>query len=272
KKIPDCNTASLKSFFKQRAEKDLSSSHGVKIEKGVEVDKPLEKRRPISLKRLRYEEASGKKVIDLTDGKCCGKEVSLKEVADFTRSQEGLHGFNGTEDLSSLWSEHYPFTIVADEHFRSKADLELLRKVGKVSAARYMQVEAARLMCISREWEVQALEEGSLQRSKIADLLEVEKKLKLAQEQVSLKERESRMLQEENGLKSKVSQLSKDKTDLENRVVELCGEKKKAEVNKKAHGFEMFAAAWDRAKAQIELFVPGADLKKMDPVKVVYKG
>ncbi|MED6181122.1 hypothetical protein PIB30_016653 [Stylosanthes scabra] len=49
-------------------------------------------------------------------------------------------------------------------------------------------------------------------------------------------------------------------------------EKKEAEVSKKAHGFEMFAAAWDKAKAQIELFVPGADLDKMDPVKVVYKG
>ncbi|MED6168864.1 hypothetical protein PIB30_015698 [Stylosanthes scabra] len=272
KKIPDCNTATLKSFFKQRAEKDLSSSHVVKIEKGVEVDKPIERNRPVSLKRLRSEEASGKKVIDLTDGKCCGKDVSLKEVADFTRSQEGLHGFNGTADLSSLWCEHYPFTIVADEHFRSKADLELLRKISKVSAARYMQVEAARLMCISRDWEVQALEEENLQKSKITYLLEVEKKLKLAQDQVSLKEKENGMLKEENeGLKTKVSHLSKDKTSLENRVAEPCGEKKEAKVSKKAHGFEMFAAAWDRAKAQIELLVPGADLKKMDLVKVVYK-
>ncbi|MED6137590.1 hypothetical protein PIB30_066338, partial [Stylosanthes scabra] len=45
-----------------------------------------------------------------------------------------------------------------------------------------------------------------------------------------------------------------------------------AEVSKMAHGYEMFAAAWDRAKAQIELLVSGADLEKMDPVKVIYKG
>ncbi|MED6164053.1 hypothetical protein PIB30_086005 [Stylosanthes scabra] len=63
-KIPDCNTLSLKSFFKQRAEKEVSSSQVVKVEKGSEVSKPLERRRPVSLKRMRSEEASGKKVID----------------------------------------------------------------------------------------------------------------------------------------------------------------------------------------------------------------
>ncbi|MED6131221.1 hypothetical protein PIB30_007910 [Stylosanthes scabra] len=255
-KIPDCNTSSLKSFFKQRAEKELSNSHVVKLEKGVEVNKPSERKRPVSLKMLRSEEASGKRVIDLTDAKCCGKEVSLKEVADFTKSQEMLHGFNGIEDLSSLWCEHYPFLIIADEHFQSKADLELLGKVGKVATTRYMQVEAARLLCISRELEVQAMEEESSQQEKKADL-----------------EKENKLLIEENNkLKTKVTQLTKDKSELENRIVELVGEKKEAEVSKKAHRFEMFAAAWDRAKAQVELFVPGVNLKKMDPVKVVYKG
>ncbi|MED6156458.1 hypothetical protein PIB30_014423 [Stylosanthes scabra] len=272
-KIPDCNTSNLKSFFKQRAEKELSSSHVIKLEKGVEVNKPSDRKSPVSLKRLRSEEASGKRVIDLTDVKCCGKEVSLKEVADFTRSQEMLHGFNGTEDLSSLWCEHYPFSIVADEHFRSKGDLELLGKVGKVAAARYMQVEAARLLCISRELEVQAMEEKSSQQEKRADLVELEKSLKLAREQVVLKEKENGLLIEENGkLKTKVSQLTKEKSELENRVVELAGEKKEVEVTKKSHGFEMCAAAWDRAKAQVELFVPGVNLEKMDSVKVVYKG
>ncbi|MED6136823.1 hypothetical protein PIB30_059335 [Stylosanthes scabra] len=265
KKIPDCNTLSLKSFFKQRAEKEMSSSQVVKIEKGIEMNKPVERKRPVSLKRLRSEEMSRKKVIDLTEGKCCGKDVSLEEVANFSRSQEGLHGFNGTEDLTSLWCKHHPFSIVADEHFRSKADLELLGKMGKV--------EAAQLLCIIREWEVQAMEEEKSQREKKADLIEVEKSLNLARDRVVLKEKENRLLMEENGkLKSKVSQLTKEKSGLENRVVELCSEKKEVEVSKKAHGFEMFAAAWDRAKAQVQLFVPGVDLKKMDPVKVVYKG
>ncbi|MED6173250.1 hypothetical protein PIB30_057598 [Stylosanthes scabra] len=220
---------------------------------------------------MRSEEASAKKVIDLTSGKGHGKDVSLEEVVRFTRSQEGLYGFSGAEDVSSLWCEQYPFAMVADEHFRSKVDLELLGRVGKVAAARYVQ--AARLLCIGREWEVQAMEEEGSKEDKRAELVEAEKKLKLVMEQVTLKERENALLKEEGvKLKAKVSLLGKDKADLENRVVELCGEKKEAEVSKKAHGFEMFAAAWDRSKAQIELLVPGADLEKMDLVKVVYNG
>ncbi|MED6164888.1 hypothetical protein PIB30_094385, partial [Stylosanthes scabra] len=35
---------------------------------------------------------------------------------------------------------------------------------------------------------------------------------------------------------------------------------------------KMFVAAWDRAKAQDELFASGVSFEKMDPVKVVYKG
>ncbi|MED6161751.1 hypothetical protein PIB30_063722 [Stylosanthes scabra] len=212
-KIPDCNTSSLKSFFKQRAKKEVSSSQVVKIEKGSEVSKPLERRRPVSLKRMRSEEAFGKKVIDLTGGKCQGKDVSLEEVVRFTKSQEGLHGFTGAED-----------------------------------------VEAARLLCICREWEVQSMEEEGSKEDKRAELIESGKNLKLAREQVTLKERENALLKEKNGkLKAKVSQLCKEKSELENRIAELCGEKKKL-----------------KAKAQIELFVLGVDLEKMDPVKVVY--
>ncbi|MED6176504.1 hypothetical protein PIB30_088830 [Stylosanthes scabra] len=75
-KVPDCNTASLKSFFKQRAERELSSSHVVKVEKGSEVNKPSGKRNPISLKR----------VIDLTEGKKYGKGVVSEDVAYFVKS------------------------------------------------------------------------------------------------------------------------------------------------------------------------------------------
>ncbi|MED6122381.1 hypothetical protein PIB30_039214 [Stylosanthes scabra] len=132
-------------------------------------------------------------------------------------SQKDLHGFEGTKDLSLVWCEHFPFTIVTDEHFQSKADLNLLGKTGKCSIARYMQKS-----------------------------MELEKKLKVASKQ--------------------------DKQELEGRVVELCGEKKQAEVSKKDHGFQMFAVAWVRAKAQAELFTPGVKFDQMDPLKVVYKG
>ncbi|MED6138092.1 hypothetical protein PIB30_071065 [Stylosanthes scabra] len=150
-KVPDCNTSSLKSFFKQRAEKEVSSSHVVKVDKGSELSKPLERRRPVSLKRIRSEEFSGKKVIDLTGSRCHGKDLSVEEAVNFTKSQEGLQGFSVVEDLSFLWCQQYPFASVADEHFQSKVDLEMLGKVGKVAAARYVQVEAARLLCIGRE-------------------------------------------------------------------------------------------------------------------------
>ncbi|MED6181121.1 hypothetical protein PIB30_016652 [Stylosanthes scabra] len=85
-KVPDCNTLSLKSFFKQRAEKEVSSSHVVKVEKGSEVSKPLERRRPVSLKRMRSEEVFGKKVIYLTGSRCHGKDLSVEEAVNFTKS------------------------------------------------------------------------------------------------------------------------------------------------------------------------------------------
>ncbi|MED6127146.1 hypothetical protein PIB30_085334 [Stylosanthes scabra] len=239
-KVPDCSTIGLKSFFKQRAEKELSTSHVVKVEQGSEVNKPSERRKPISMKRMRMEDSASKKVIYPTDGKCCNKDASLEEVANFTRSQAELHGFVGAKDLSSVWCEHYPFAVVADEHFQSKVDLDFFGKVGKVGATRYMQLK---------------------------------KRLKIASEQVFLKEKELDLLKEENeDLKNKVSKFSNDKKDLEGRVVELCGEKKEAKVSKKDHGCEMFAIAWERAKALAELLAPGVKLDKMDPAKVVYKG
>ncbi|MED6147570.1 hypothetical protein PIB30_045051 [Stylosanthes scabra] len=230
-KVPDCNTASLKSFFKQRAEKELSSSHVVKVEKGNEANKPSEKRKPISLKRMRTEETSGKRVKDLTEGRRYGKGMASEDVAEFVKSQQGLHGFDNVEGANSLWSENYPLPM-------------------KVGASR-----------IGKE------------SSKKVDAVELERKLLLAIEQVALKEKENGMLKEENAeLKVKVAKLVKDKKYLETRVVEVCGERKEAEVSKKAHGFEMFAAAWDMVKAQAELFAPGVSFEKIDPVKVVYNG
>ncbi|MED6115627.1 hypothetical protein PIB30_092496, partial [Stylosanthes scabra] len=139
-KVPDCSTAGLKSFFKQRAEREVSTSHVVKVEQGSEVNKPSERRRPVSLKRMRTEDVSGKRVIDLTEGRCCGKDVELETVVEFSRSQQGLHGFDESDSLSLLWSERYPFSVVADGHFQSKADVDMLKRTSKVAAARYVHV------------------------------------------------------------------------------------------------------------------------------------
>ncbi|MED6117184.1 hypothetical protein PIB30_107624 [Stylosanthes scabra] len=159
-------------------------------------------------------------------GRCCGKDVELETVVEFSRSQQGLHGFDESDSLSSLWFKRYPFSAVADEHFQPKANVEMQKRTGKVAAAKYVQVQAARLMCISHGLELQALEEESSQKNKRADMLELEKKLRFTTEQVGLRERENGLLKEENdGLRVTIAKLSKDKKDLEGRVVEVCGER-----------------------------------------------
>ncbi|MED6151658.1 hypothetical protein PIB30_084529 [Stylosanthes scabra] len=138
----DNTTRGLKNFFKMKVERELSASTGPNAEKGVVVNQPSKKKRPISMKRRRAEgEASGKSmVIDLTNSKCCGKDVSLEEVKSFTRNQRKLHGYVGEEDLTSVWSEHFPFSVLAEEHFQLKTDFDLIGSVDDLTRAQYMQV------------------------------------------------------------------------------------------------------------------------------------
>ncbi|MED6212005.1 hypothetical protein PIB30_078983 [Stylosanthes scabra] len=182
------------------------------------------------------EETSGKKVIDLTEGRCCRKDVSLEEVAKFTYSQMGLHGFEGRfGPFGESWEG---------------------------GCCEIYAGSSCSVLCISRGLEVQALEEEVSQKSKKSDSLhkslELERKLQFATEQIALKEKEIGLLKDESEeLKSKVAKLSKDKKDSESRVVDLCGDKKEVE---------------DKAKAHAKLFAPGVKFDKMDPVKVLYKG
>ncbi|MED6115690.1 hypothetical protein PIB30_093131 [Stylosanthes scabra] len=70
-------------------EKELSTSNVVKIEQGVVVNQPSERKKTISIKRKRQEEvmvqAKGK-VVDLTESRCCGKEIRLEEVKRCTEN------------------------------------------------------------------------------------------------------------------------------------------------------------------------------------------
>ncbi|MED6197741.1 hypothetical protein PIB30_059459 [Stylosanthes scabra] len=125
----------------------------------------------------------------------------------------------------------------SEEH-SGKRDLEDLTSTWKVSAARYMQVQAARFMCISRAMEIQAVEEETKRAEHLREIMEREEKLKLAQEQLSLKEKE-------------------------------IGELKEAMTK---HDYQMYAAGWGRAKEQVELLAPGVNFERMDLMKVVYKG
>ncbi|MED6150978.1 hypothetical protein PIB30_077909 [Stylosanthes scabra] len=240
----ETTTRGLKNFFKMKNKRELSTSNRVKSEQGVMVNQPLEKKRVISVKRRRAEgEASGKsKVIDLTTARCCGKEVSLEEVKVFTENQKKLHGYVGSEDLSSVWSEHYPLPVLAEEHFQSKTDFDLIKSVGEVGRAQFMQVYAAWLLCLGRYEELKAKREAEQRREKTVELAKnMEKNVRRMEEEVAQKEKTLLEAKNENLLlKEKVSKLEKDKTDLELRVVELCGQKKDARLVRRIMGMICF--------------------------------
>ncbi|MED6150997.1 hypothetical protein PIB30_078063 [Stylosanthes scabra] len=178
------------------------------------------------------------------------KPISIKRLRSEDNARKGVIDLTGShccgkeislEDASKFSKSQ---SVLHEEHFQSPADLKILERVGKVATTRYMQVQAARLLYIGHGMEVEALEEEKSEKSKKSESLEKsierEKKLQLALEQVALKEREGVLLKEE--------------------IEDLKAER------------EMFAIAWDRAKAQAELFAPGVKFDDMDPLKVVYKG
>ncbi|MED6203938.1 hypothetical protein PIB30_004068 [Stylosanthes scabra] len=247
----ETTTGGLKNFFKSRAERGHSASNVIKAEERVVVNQPPEKRRVPSMKRRRAEEGgSNKKAIDLTSTKCCRKEVSLEEVKCITERQKRLHGYAGEEDLTSVWSEHFPISVVAEENFQSKTDLDLIGSVDSITRAQFMQVYAARLLCIGRYEELKAKEEAEQKKEKgleVQKAIEAEKKLQVVTKQLSLKENEVLELKSDiESLKRKLQKVDKDKTDLEARVVELCVEKKELETNKENHGYTMLEIGFER--------------------------
>ncbi|MED6204375.1 hypothetical protein PIB30_008502 [Stylosanthes scabra] len=275
--ILETTNGGLKNFFKSRAEREHSASTAVKTEEGVVVNQPLEKKKVVSMKRRRAEEGgSSKKVLDLTSTKCCGKEVSLEEVKHSTEKQRPLHGYVGEEDLTSVWSEHFPISVVAEEHFQSKTDFELLGSVDDKTRAQFLQVCAARLLSFGRFEELSANNEAEKRKEEslsVQKALEVERKLQAVTKQLTLRDKELVQLKSDvEGLKGKLQKLDRDKTDLEARVVELAGEKKDAEMSKEDHGYEMMAAGFERARRQAEFFYPNLKFDNLDPIKVVHNG
>ncbi|MED6225156.1 hypothetical protein PIB30_090975 [Stylosanthes scabra] len=250
----ETTTGGLKNYFKNKNERGFSASNAVKVEEGVVVNQPPEKKKAVSMKRRRAEEGgSSKKVIDLTSTKCCGKEVSLDQVKCSTERQKPLHGYVGEEDLTSVWSEHFPVSVIAEEHFQSKTDLELL---GIEELKANSEAEKKK-------------EESSWEQKK----LELERELEAAREQNTLKDKELLELKADHGqLKGKLQKLDKEKTELEARVVELCVQKKEAETSKEDHGYDMLAAGFERARKQAAFLFPDIKFDILDPVKVVHNG
>ncbi|MED6171172.1 hypothetical protein PIB30_038254 [Stylosanthes scabra] len=274
----ETTTGGLKNFFKSRAERGHSASNVVKIEEGGVVNKPAESRRVPSMKRRRAEAGgSGKeKVIDLTSNRCCGKEVSLEDVKLITKRQRRLHGYGGEEDLTSVWSEHFPISVVAEEHFQSKTDLDLIGSVDDLTRAQFMQVCAARLLCFGRYEELKAREEAERKKEESKEIqrsLEAERKLQVVNEQLALRDKEVEVLKSDvEQLKGKLQKLDKEKTELEARVIELCVEKKEAETSKENHGYAMLEIGFERARKQAEFFYLDLKFDNLDLIKVVHNG
>ncbi|XP_072071656.1 uncharacterized protein [Arachis hypogaea] len=139
---PKVKSSSLRAFFRSKnVDKEGSSSH-VKDEKGAEVNQPS------PTKKVNYNRKRGdgkkEKVIDLVDDKIGGKEVDLDQVKRFMKNQRVLHGYKGDEDLTSLWSEHFPLSMVADKYCQSPADVKLVQEVGDIGICQYLQVMGAR--------------------------------------------------------------------------------------------------------------------------------
>ncbi|MED6224721.1 hypothetical protein PIB30_086815, partial [Stylosanthes scabra] len=102
-KAPDLNSTSMKAFLRQRASrKEVSVS---------EVCKGIGGEGGYTSSRVRYISIKRKKVEGVT------------MVAD-----------KGSEDLSSLWGEDYPFTALAEDYGQSPADVKLVTEAGNGSS------------------------------------------------------------------------------------------------------------------------------------------
>ncbi|MED6205355.1 hypothetical protein PIB30_016942 [Stylosanthes scabra] len=272
----ETTTGGLKNYFKAKSEREFSASNAVKVEKGVVVNQPSKKKKGYSMKRRRAEEGgSGKgKAIDLTV--TLGKTISLEEVKGITEKQKVMHGYVAKEDLTSVWSEHFPISVVAEEHFQSKMGLELIDSVDGVTRAQFLQVYAARLLCLGRYEELKAREETEQKKGKSLEVqraLEAERRLQVVTEQLDGKEKEMvEMKADVESLKGKLQKLEKDKTQLEARVAELCVERKELEQSREDHGYDMMAARFERAQKQAQFFYPSIKFDQLNPIKVVHKG
>ncbi|XP_020974332.1 uncharacterized protein LOC110270090 isoform X2 [Arachis ipaensis] len=135
-KAPKVTSSSLKAFFRAKnVDKEGSSIHA-KVEKGAEVNQPS------PTKKVNYKQKRGdgkkEKVVYLAGDKFGGKEVDLDQVKRFTENQKELHGYKGDKDLTSLWSEHFPLLMVADEYCQSLADIRLVQDVGDIGVCQYL--------------------------------------------------------------------------------------------------------------------------------------
>ncbi|XP_015972720.1 uncharacterized protein LOC107496030 isoform X2 [Arachis duranensis] len=175
-----------------------------------------------------------------------------------------------------MWSEHFPFMLMADEYGQCSTDVKLVHDVDDIGIAQYLQVIGGRLLSIGRTQELKhasaTFDKKSMEKL-MQENLEKEKKLRVALEQIELKDEKMKGLMEKMLLlEEKEKKLDEDKVDLQTKVMEMTMEKKTLETDKKNHGFDMFILGFDRAVEQARFIAPTLDFAVMDPCKVVING
>ncbi|XP_020962537.1 myosin-4-like isoform X2 [Arachis ipaensis] len=255
---------------------ELNDENGKLVDEKIE-DQPIARKKNFSLKRKRAEIDTQKNtIVDLINFKVAGKKISLGEIEKFIKNQKELHGYKRNIDPLSMWSEHFPFMLMADEYGQCSTDVKLVHDVDDVGIAQYLQVIGGRLLSIGRTQELKhasdTFDKKSMEKL-MQENLEKEKKFRVALEQIELKDEKMKGLMEKMlQLEEKEKKLDEDKVDLQTKVMELTMEKKSLETDKENHGFEMFIFGFDRAVEQVRFIAPTLDFAVMDPCKVVING
>nr|XP_029153221.1 uncharacterized protein LOC114927453 [Arachis hypogaea] len=134
-KAPKVTSTSLSAFFRLKNVEMQGSSSQVAAEVGAEVNQgsPMKK---ISYKRKKVERKE--KETEAAEDILGEKSVDLEQVRRFTDNQRALHGYRGSEKLTSVWGEHFPYSAIADEHAQNPSDVKIVHDVGDVGVAQFL--------------------------------------------------------------------------------------------------------------------------------------
>ncbi|MED6210669.1 hypothetical protein PIB30_066363 [Stylosanthes scabra] len=158
--------------------------------------------------------------------------MAIDEVEKAFRSQLSLHGYKGSEDLSSLWGEDYPFTALAEGYGQSPADVKLVTEA----------VMGPRMMSMGRTQEKMLLKmfEEKAVVSKMESLLkEKEDIVSSLTATIETKEYESNVFK--NRMESLEKQLNEYRGLFESKMAGLEVDLKK----KIEQGYEMYVQGFE---------------------------
>lgn len=137
--FPGVTASSLRSRFKAK-NFEGSSSNQDKVDGGAEVNQPPPRRKAIVFKKRKTEST--------LSGDMQGKDenVRLDDLSSFLTKQQRLHVFEEEGESSSVWSQKFPFNIVADEVVQTVTDVRRVEEVGDIGVDQFLQVSVV-LVC-----------------------------------------------------------------------------------------------------------------------------